>query len=166
MDSHKIALYIESAYPSLPPLRISTDPNLAEIEDLALKTLLTTAPDFLLKNAIAYLGGPSLEYYRATRKGWFNGRDLEQVAAEDGGAKVYEKARPMVNRVTEMLQRDESGPFFSGKEVSYSDFVWCALLKMFEGSDGPTLKMLIGSDGDCHLRLLEACRPWMERDDH
>jgi glutathione S-transferase len=168
MDSGKIARYIESAYPSSPPLRISDDPNLAEVEDLTRKTMLTTLPDFLRKNADAYLGDRCLEYYRLTRKEWYNGRSIDQVTAEDGGPKVYEEARPFVERVGEMLRKDESGPFFLGKEVSYSDFVWCALLKMFEGLGKETFEMLVGAagDADVHVRVLEGCLPWLKRNDH
>lgn len=163
MDSRAIASYIEQTYPE-PPLAISTDPNLEEVTALTHQILRNIAFDTQLKIASNLLDGASREYVRRTRKETFGGRELEQVAAEDGGRKVYDKVRPDVARIAELLRVDGSGPFFAVSVVSYSDLVWCAALLFLRSLGDDSLEMLLGDDGQPHVALLEACQSWWERD--
>jgi glutathione S-transferase len=168
MDSHQIALRLNELYPQS-SLKIADDPYLAEVESLADKVASTVMPDFIPKIAKNVLGESSLPYWRRTREEWFGGMKLEVVGVELGGPKVYDEARRFVQRIAELLMSDVSGPYFQGQKVSYADFVWCSLLHFFEKLGEESLEMLLGADGDghnAHCALLEACRPWLKRDDH
>ncbi len=165
MDSRKIAERLEELYPQA-PLVIATDPCLAEIEDLGDRIAQIVAPDFIPKIAKSVLGEASLPYWYQTREAWFGGQKLQEVVVEKGGAKVYQKAQPLVDSVSRLLEQNSAGPFFQGTTVSYADFVWASFLHFFERLDVESLEMLIGADRASHLALLEVCRPWLRRNDH
>jgi hypothetical protein len=170
MGSREIAVRLDTLYPHLttPCLNISADPYLAEIEDLADRIAQIVSPDFIPKIATRILGDASLPYWHRTREAWFGGLTLDEVAVQKGGAHVYSEAAPLVGRVTGLLGRDPSGPFFQGRSVSYADFVWVGVLRFFEILGDEELGLLagMGEDRACHVALLEACRPWLEREDH
>ncbi len=165
MDSRTIAKRLEQLYPE-PPLNIALDPYLAEIEDLADRTAQIVSPDFIPKIAKRVLGERSLGYWHRTREEWFMGQKLDKVAAEKGGPQVYREAAPLVARVTELLERNRAGPYFQGRIISYTDFIWASFLHFFEKLGGDSLEVLIGPNKESHLALLEACRPWLARYDH
>ncbi|KAJ9613500.1 hypothetical protein H2200_003442 [Cladophialophora chaetospira] len=165
MDSHKIAGRLEKLYPQ-PPLDVAADPHLAEIESLADKIVSIVCPDFIFKVAEGLLSEASLPYWHQTREAWFGGQKLHEVATEKGGAEAYRKARPLVDHVTKLLVQNHAGPFFQGATLSYADFVWASFLHFFERLDEGSLELLVGQDRTSHIALLEACRPWLRRNDH
>ncbi|KIW64464.1 hypothetical protein PV04_09396 [Phialophora macrospora] len=167
MGSREIATRLDVLYPT-PAFSssISADPYLAEIEAVADRIAQTVSSDFIPKLARRVLGAASLPYWHRTREAWFGGLTLDEVAAQKGGARVYTAVAPLVARVRELLGRDASGPFIHGRSVSYADFVWVGVLRFFENLGDEELAMLIGADRACHVALLEACRPWLEREDH
>jgi glutathione S-transferase len=162
MDSRMIASRLDHQYPNR-PLNVDTDPNLQEITDIVSKISQAASPDFIYKIATNILGDQSLKYWHETRGAWFGGRQLAQVAAQQGGIHAYQEAQPLVARVTELLQQDPTGPFLQGRNVSYADFVWISLLWFFKNLDPLSFDTLIEVDKSVHLKLIEACRPWLER---
>lgn len=165
MDSLKIVKHLELLYPQK-PLGLACDPYLEEVLELTDKTVETIMPDFVPKIAKNILDVASLEFFRRTREAWFEGRTLDQVSAEHGGTQAYEKAAPLVERVTELLNRDSAGPYFQGNTVSYADFVWTALLVFLETLSDGSLELLLTPNKSSHLALLKACRLWLARDGH
>lgn len=165
MDSLEIVKKLEQLYPEK-PLGLASDPYLGEVLELTDQTLATIMPDFLPKITNNILGEPSLEFFHRTREAWFQGRSLDQVSAEQGGAQAYRKAAPLVERVTELLDKHPNGPYFQGSTVSYPDFAWTGVLFFLEALNDASLEQLVGSNKSSHLALLEACRPWLARNDH
>ncbi|KAK5053873.1 hypothetical protein LTR84_001835 [Exophiala bonariae] len=164
-DSLKIVKRLEQLYPQK-PLGLACDPYLEEVLELTEKTIKTIMPDFAPKVAKKILDEASQEFFQRTRKALFGGRTLDEVSAELGGTQAYGKAAPLVERVTELLNKDSAGPYFQGNTVSYADFVWTALLAFLETLGDGSLELLIGADKSSHLAMLEACRPWLARDSH
>jgi glutathione S-transferase len=165
MDSLKIVNHLEQLYPQK-PLGLACDPYLEEVLELTDKTIKTIMPDFASKVATKILDEASLEFFQRTRKARFGGRTLDEVSAELGGRQAYGKAAPLVERITELLNRDSAGPYFQGSTVSYADFVWTALLAFLEMLSDGSLELLTSANKSSHLALLEACRPWLGRDGH
>ena len=63
-----------------------------------------------------------------------------------------------------MLAENGDGPFVMGKEVSYADFLIVGFMRMFERIGA--LEGIVKVDREAFGGLLEACRGWMERNDH
>lgn len=164
MDSRKIASTLETLHPA-PSLHLDSpyltrvEQTLAKIERSLLLLCYTRIPVNVLNDA-------SVEYWYSTRRERL-GMTVQEYEDKHGGEAAYAGAEPHLKELTEMLKETE-GPFFMGKEVSYADFTWVALLKFFKRVDevifGEVLKRT--GDQDVHTGLLDACAEWVERDDH
>lgn len=120
----------------------------------------STVPRTLLREA-------SLDYWRKTREERI-GMTLEKAQAEGTGLKTWQKAEADIKQVTEWLKENE-GPFFAGSELSFADFVWVGFLLFWQRvGDGnyEHFKTVVGADITAHEKLLEAVKPWSERNDH
>ena len=164
MNSRKIAARLEQLYHE-PTLNMNSA-YLTEIEALTEKITQVVPPDFIPRIPKNLLGEGSIDYWYRTREEWFEGKRLDEVAIEKGGDQVYAAARPDVERVTALLERDPSGPFFEGRMVTYADFIWASFLRFFENLEVECLHKLIGPNGQSHIALLKACRLWSERAGH
>ena len=93
---------------------------------------------------------------------------IEKLAQEKGGSKAYDAFGPAIKEVTAMLKENPEGPYFLGNTVSYADFVWAALLVFFKRIGQASFNQLLERSGDAetHLKLLEACAPWIKRSDY
>lgn len=77
------------------------------------------------------------------------------------------KAAVPARQIVELLWREEGGPFFLGKEVSYADFVFVSFLHFVRRVDreGDVFERVLGLDDKGGFeRLYEACKVWLERD--
>lgn len=93
---------------------------------------------------------------------------LDKFYAEQGGQKAWDKAKPGIAKVTAMLKEDTSGPYFMGKQVSYTDFVWGGFLIFFQRIGLEQFDMMtkvMGEDRDVHMKLMLALGEWSLRDD-
>ena len=88
MNSRKIAERLEELYPQ-PPLKVATDPFLAEVESLTDRIASIVSPDFIPKVAKKLLSDASLPYWYRTREAWFGGQKLQEVEVAKGRAQVY-----------------------------------------------------------------------------
>lgn len=164
MDSRKVAERLEDMY-ARPTARVKSE-IVAKVEKLTDRIMQTVCADFIPKIPRNLLGERSLDYWYRTREEWFDGKPLDQVAAEMGGDQVYDAARPDVGSITALLKQNSAGPFFEGETITYADFIWASFLHFFENLDIECLYKLVGPDAQSHLALLEACRPWLQRNDH
>ncbi|KAL8713147.1 MAG: hypothetical protein Q9220_002668, partial [cf. Caloplaca sp. 1 TL-2023] len=112
MDSFKVAHELENRYPT-PSLHLDS-PLLTKITDEWLPTLfqplfaviMPKIPKHLLNDA-------SVPYFNETRSKRF-GMPLDQFERDHGGDEAWEKARPAIKEVGDLL-RAKGGPFLMGE---------------------------------------------------
>lgn len=85
-----------------------------------------------------------------------------------GGEVAYSSAEPFLQKITALLRDNDAGPFFMGSTVSYADFVWVSALVFFKRVDEDIYRQVLQRTGDqgVHVKLVEACEPWLQRDDY
>ncbi|KAK5796403.1 hypothetical protein VI817_005688 [Penicillium citrinum] len=159
MDSRAITEYVESqrAQPSL-----HLDNNIVEeVEFLWASYMGAIKPIFLNQVPKRILPDESLEYWYATRKE-MAGMPVEELEEKKGGESAWDEAEMALREVSALLKKNKKGPFFLGDVVSYADLIWGSVLLFSEriGPDffGEALKR--SGDGQSHLDLLNAIRPW------
>ena len=173
MDSRNIAEALDALQPS-PPLHTST--HAATIDNI-MKALSAAfeqlRPMALPRVPTTLLSTESSKYFFETRKEMF-GMSLPDLAVTDAAQHAVRNARPHLEELRRVMNesRESEGPFVLGAEVSFADFVlagaWSFLAELdrFVG---------LGERGDLWGAVsqlfpefkehLEACRPWMERND-
>lgn len=163
MESRKIVDKVEKLYPS-PSVHLDS-PYLSKIEELMTQTG-ELRPAFINKVPNRLLREASLDYWYDTRGKMFPGKSLPEVDAELGGEECFKKLKTFTDSVGDLL-KENKGPFFEGSQVTYADFVYAGYLKFLERIGDDLLNGVLGQakDKQVHLDLLEACRPWMKRDD-
>ncbi|KAI8628957.1 thioredoxin-like protein [Xylariaceae sp. FL1651] len=165
MDSWKIAQALEEQYPSPSlhldsPLRQKSLDILSEAQKCLRPIYMVQVPKRLLKEY-------NYAYWKETREK-SAGMPLDQFEKEQGGEKAYNAAAPHLQKLTAMLKENNQGPFYMGETVSYTDFIHAGFLIFFRriGDDAFQSLLKATGDPDVHLKLLEAVKPWSERDDH
>lgn len=165
MDSANIARALEAAHPD-PPLRLDAA-LLPEVERLVAAAGAALGPVVYARVPVTILNEASLGYWYETRRRRL-GVTVQELEETKGGEAAYAAAEPHLRGLTALLLRgkeEEGGPFFMGREVSYADFVWVALLAFLERVDGGVFAEVLRRTGDegVHRALLEACGAWLER---
>ncbi|KAI2620432.1 hypothetical protein GGR54DRAFT_601068 [Hypoxylon sp. NC1633] len=164
MDSWKIADLLEEKYPE-PSLHLDSEyiPRLKKLLPGAIMALRSIYAPGVYNNV---LSPASEEFFRRTREENF-GKTLEEVA-KDGGEPAWKAAEPNLQKITALLEENTEGPFFDGKTVGFADFVWAGYLIFFGriGEDVFDRALKASGNASTHLKLLEALKPWTERDDH
>ncbi|KAK4234981.1 hypothetical protein C8A03DRAFT_37196 [Achaetomium macrosporum] len=163
MDSKKIALRLESLYPS-PPLRLDA-PALAKLEEIMAKRFFPPMRPIVLDRVPKrILNDASIPYWIRTRSEMV-GMPLEQFCAQHSHEECLAKAEPAIKEVTALLE-ENGGPFFLGKEVSYVDFVWAGNLFFWKRNGEDVFEELLKRSGnaEAHRKLLEGVAPWAKRD--
>ncbi|KAJ9150866.1 Glutathione S-transferase [Pleurostoma richardsiae] len=162
MDSRKIATVIEESYPE-PSVHLDS-PYLAKLEDIMARLMPQFRPIYLPAIPKRILSTASQAHWYSTREKMV-GMPLDQLEKEKGGERAWAKVEPLFREVTELLKEDGAGPFFKGRTVSYADFVWAGFL-IFLQCIGPDVYgefLRRSGDAEAHAKLLEAVRPWSER---
>ena len=95
---------------------------------------------------------------------------LEEVYAKYAPG-AWEKAKEPLRELTELLKKEEGGPFFAGESVGYADFMWAGVLMFFKDvdRDGDIWGKVVecaGDGGEAFEGLLRGVQPWRERRDH
>ncbi|KXJ96145.1 hypothetical protein Micbo1qcDRAFT_158354 [Microdochium bolleyi] len=165
MDSWDIAKKLEEVHPE-PSLHLDA-PYVAKVQDIMpkimgnLKTIVSVqVPKNLLNDA-------GQAYWRQTREERI-GMTLEKAETEHSGIDRWEKAASDIKQVSAWLKENE-GPFFLGSEPSFADFQWAGFLLFWQRVSSEHyehFKTVVGSDLEVHEKLLEAVKPWSERDSH
>ncbi|ETS75065.1 hypothetical protein PFICI_13549 [Pestalotiopsis fici W106-1] len=175
MNSKDIAQYIEEQYPE-PSIHLDSPyirKVMIEISALFDHTLGRSLYGVVLDRIPSRVLNPrSAEYWIRTRSE-IVGKPLGEMTAEERGGKVlWDNAVKNMAELTRLLKENPDGPFFEGKTVTYADFYWVGFLLFFRRLGEDVFQKLISVSGDVegsenvHLKLLEACKQWSERDDH
>ena len=82
------------------------------------------------------------------------------------GPDAIKNAEPQMQAMAELYHENEEGPFAMGKQVSYADFVLVGFLRYMQYMPAGTYDKLVAVDRDVFDKLLGACQPWLQRDDH
>jgi len=165
MDSRVIATEIEKRHPK--PTVYLDSPTLAKLEGIMPKIMLGLRGIVFPQVPISLLNEASHPHWYKTRVARA-GKDLDQLAKEEGGQQAWDKLKPHIDEVTALLKEDESGPYFMGKTVSYADFVWGGFLifiKRVSLEEFQRLMKITGADSEVHNKLMVALGPWSLRDD-
>ena len=108
----------------------------------------------------------SQEWFKSDRERRL-GAPEEVYERERGGDVAWKAAAPGQEKLGQFLKetKKDDGPFLTGSEVCYADFIIAAACEMFERlADGSYEKFVDPVPG---LRELHtACKPWFERNKH
>ncbi|EME38692.1 hypothetical protein DOTSEDRAFT_75443 [Dothistroma septosporum NZE10] len=165
MDSKKIAAALEAAYP--PPDYPSAhleDPVVARAEQARLSSMKHLQAILVPRMPRECLSSSDIEFHRSARKKTY-GMPLEEYEAKFGGEQAWEKARPGLQSLVEILEDDPNGPFCLGNTPSYADFYIVGMLEFSRCVGGGNLERFFEFDG-VFQTLYEACGPWLKRNDH
>ena len=165
MDSRRIADALEHLQPS-PSLHLAS-PYQSRIDNAVLRAFSPLKP--ILNNLIprSLLTPPSADYWYPSRTARA-GMPLDELEATQGGETAYKAAEAPLHEVSTMLRENANGPFFQGREVCYADFVWVSFLVFLRRAGVDVYEEVLKRTGDreVHEKLVTACGPWLERDDH
>ncbi|KAI1414994.1 putative glutathione S-transferase [Hypoxylon sp. FL1857] len=166
-DSKEIAKVLEEKYPE-PSLPLDT-PYLPRYTEQLVAVFGAIGPIYMPGVYKRILNERSLDHFRTTREKW-TGLTMEKLeeSGGPGGEKAWAAATPHLQKITALLKEKPDGPFFDGKTLAYVDFVHAAFLIFMRrvGDDFLENVLKASGDADVHLKLLEAVKPWSERDDH
>ena len=129
------AQYLEANFPGTPPL--FPNPDSVAFSRLVQYHLMSSirAPIFpyLLPRIVGMLDDRGSEYFRRTREKAF-GFEISESIHDDKEklAEAWNKAKPGLKLVNDMLQDNREGPFFGGKVRSYPDLILLSFLKWWK----------------------------------
>ena len=161
MDSRKIASELEQRYPS-PALGLES-PVLEEVEALIPKLRDPMAGLFMPKVPRNLLNPPSADYFERTRSERF-GKALSELERDTGGEKAWAQVEEPLKEMGNILKA-EGGPFVLGKSASYADFVVVSFLHFARRIDEAIFERAVVMEPSLKT-VYDACRKWLERDDH
>ncbi|KAK9438332.1 putative glutathione S-transferase [Metarhizium brunneum] len=165
MDSRKIANYIDKSHPQ-PSVHLDS-PYTTKVEELTSNVFHYIRAICFARIPTNLLNEASVDYWYTTRNKSV-GMAVQEFEQRNGGEVAYIGAEPFLQRITILLQENNNGPFFMGKTISYADFIWVSTLVFFKRIDGEILRQILKRTGDesVHVKLLEACEPWLKRNNH
>jgi glutathione S-transferase len=163
MDSYKIADIIEEKHPE-PSSPLNT-PVQFRFRKILIKFMGQLTPIYVPGVAQRLLGNESLDFFHTTRQKDV-GMPLHEYQKQHG-PRAYERAEPFAREMTALLNETSSGPYFLGDTVSYTDFIWAAILLFWKtlGDDTFQEVLKITGDTETHTKFLDALSPWTERND-
>lgn len=164
MDSKKIALALEEAYPppDYPSAHLEV-PVLARVEQARLATMKYLQAILVPRMPREVLTGTDIQFHRNARLKTY-GMPLEEYEAKFGGEQAWEKAAPGLQQLVDVLKEDPSGPFCLGSTPSYADFIIAAMLEFARCVGGGNLERFFEFD-KVFESLFVACGPWLKRND-
>lgn len=164
-ESRAIADLIEKRYPE-PSVHLDS-PYQSRIVEVLPRAFMPIMAIGLNQIPKRLLNPASVEYWMKDRTDHI-GTDLGEYEAQNGGEKAFAAAGPAIQEVTAMLKENPDGPFFSGQEVSYADFVWISALYFFKRIGDDVFEGVMNASGDrtVHETILKAAEPWLKRGDH
>ncbi|ETI27060.1 hypothetical protein G647_10159 [Cladophialophora carrionii CBS 160.54] len=158
MDSKPIAMKLESLYPE-PSLHLDSLYQ-SRIEDLLSKIQVTIQPIFMPRVPKTFLNPSSAHYFISTRE---KALRMSLVEYGKGEEKAYNDVKPFLKELGQINSENDEGPFVLGIEISYSDLMVLALLRMMDRLDGVE-RFWAMEGGDPLKKAYEAAGKWLERD--
>lgn len=162
MESKAIAQSLEKEYP-LPSAHLDS-PVLTQVEEVMLAIMRALQFVLVPRMPRECLSGPTIEYHVEARKLTY-GMSLEEIEAKYGGDLAWGKAMPALRALAALLKRDSTGPFCLGRIPSYADFLIVGFLEWCRCVKGGNFERIVGID-QAFQDIYDACRPWLERNDH
>ncbi|KAH7233709.1 hypothetical protein BKA59DRAFT_488502 [Fusarium tricinctum] len=161
MDSYKIVDFIEEKYPE-PSLHVG-NPMQLRLRASMVGFMTQMVPIYVPGVAKKILGVKSIDFFLETRE-----KDVGMPLYEYGEKNspgAYERAEPSAKEVTALLMENDSGPYFLGDTVSYTDFIWAGILLFFQRLGDDEYQKVLQTTGDpkVHEKFLEALKPWTQR---
>lgn len=162
MDSYKIADTIEEKHPE-PSVPLNT-PVQRRFRKILIEFMGQLTPIYVPGVAQRLLGEDSLEYFHTTRQ-----KDVDMPLDDyqkKHGPGAFERAEPFAREMTALLN-ETSGPYFLGDTVSYTDFIWAAILLFWRTLGDDTFQEVLKITGDVevHTKFLDSLSPWTGRND-
>ncbi|KAI1082070.1 putative glutathione S-transferase [Whalleya microplaca] len=163
MDSWEIAAALEKSHPE-PSLHLDS-PYEPKLKALLPQIVTPLRPVYIPLVPNRLLNEASIPYWVETREK-LAGMPLDRYGVELGGEKAWKAAQPHLETVTAWLKENGDGPYFLGKTVSFTDFVWAGFLIFLRriGEDVYEKALEVTGDKEVHLKLLEGVKPWAQRD--
>lgn len=164
MDSLKIARKLE---------QVQTEPSLHLDNGYVEKTqnAVTALWDALrplatVRVAEKLLNPPSAAYFSRTRAAR-SGMPLAELAKSDQAKNTWRNAEEPLNLIKNILYENEDGPYVMGTEASFADLVLAGFWKFVQKLDdsGDLTGKILGFDPSLE-RHYQACKEWLQRDDH
>lgn len=163
MESAVIAQKLESLYPER---NLHLDNGLHEqAAAIRMKLARPMIPAFMPRIARDLVTLDSQEYFYKSREAML-GMPLEQAERERGGEQAWKAAEPGIKELGDFLKahKKDEGPFVLGSEVCYADFVVASLFETLSRIGKDIHEKLMSYDEN-FVKLHEACKPWMEKDE-
>ncbi|KIW01904.1 hypothetical protein, variant [Verruconis gallopava] len=161
MDSLPIAKALEKEYPT-PSLHLDWE-TLPKVFEKTTQILDITTPWWKAKIPRNVLLPRSAEYFSRTRAER-HGMPLEQLESDFATEQVWSQVKPVAEQLGAILKAS-GGPYYMGSYPSYADFVTVGALQCLKRADEIVFQKLVGLEPEL-LKLYDACREWLERDDH
>ncbi|KAG9085374.1 hypothetical protein FS749_004466 [Ceratobasidium sp. UAMH 11750] len=138
VDSFNIAIYLDDKYPS-PEYPIVFPRGTRAMQSIATSRITQTAMLFapivlpLASLRTDLLDERGMEYFRRTRSAIF-GTDLPNLL--DKAPENWSAAEERWDRINEVLDFNQGGPFTMGHQISFVDFVFGGLIHMVQKLEG------------------------------
>lgn len=161
MDSRAIAHALETLHPE-PSLHLDSG-YVDRAHDLITNLTKSLAPVLQPLTPELLLNPEGAAYFQATRLKRYGMTLSELAQSPKGGENAWQAAEPAIADLKILLHQHADGPFVLGTTVSYADFILAGFWRYVERLG--LLARFLQYD-EAFGRQYEACRPWMERDDH
>jgi len=89
---------------------------------------------------------------------------LEQVEKELATEERWVEAKPIAEELGAIL-KESGGPYYKGSSPSYADFVTVGFMHCMKRVDEGVFERVIGLEPELKKQY-DACKKWLERDDH
>lgn len=135
MGSLSCAQHLEANFPNTPSLFPYPD-SLAFAQLLQwhmMEQLPISLFHFMMPRIIALLDDRGAEYFKRTREEAFKTTISEHIFQDkDKWNAAWKEAAPGLKIVNDMLEKNQEGPFFAGKQRAYADIILLAFLKWWK----------------------------------
>lgn len=135
MDSMACAQYLEANFPNTPVLFPSAEsvPFARLVQGHLMLSIRTPIFPYLLPRITALLDVRGAEYFRRTREENFKITISESIFDDkEKLEQAWTQAKTGLQLVNSMLKDNTEGPFFAGKQRTYSDIILLSFLKWWK----------------------------------
>ena len=163
-DSEPIAKRLEELYPE-PSLHLDEDHH-QEVADAVIALVSAGVGLILPLVPRNLLNERSTKFFLEDREKRF-GIHLYDLEKAKGGEQAWKDMEPKMAEFKDLLTKykKDEGAFMLGSQISYADFHAAGLFQAFMRCGEEYGERLLSYD-ESFRKLFEACKPYLERDDH